>query len=331
MMRVAVIGAGLAGRSHLFDLVSDPRFDVRGVCARTISTAKEAADLFGLPHAWDDPAHALRTPGLDGVIVAVPPQPTPQLIRECLTAGKLTLADKPAARTATDLQSLLDELGDATKNLRVGYNRRYLFHLRRLQAAVPGVIDAPCTVTCRWTSPFSSRYTDASTYRSGAGFGDGVVLDTASHIFDTLLWLGMQDLKILTAHLEQGTSGADIAAEIALTAHNGTRITVSISNGPVDDHWEITLTTDNKVITADATAVEERGTDNPLNTPPPSEVELRPVHDLLAMANGAATSGATITEAIAALTLVDQTRHRAAQPGWRRPRAKALGRRNGSC
>lgn len=74
--------------------------------------------------------------------------------------------------------------------------------------------------------------------RTSSGLGDGVVLDTACHIIDTLAVLGLGSPTVQSARLMALAAGA----EIRLThRHQRTPITVSIRDGGEDDTWQVTI------------------------------------------------------------------------------------------
>jgi predicted dehydrogenase len=330
-MRVGVIGTGIAGSSHLFDLASSDHFTIAAVCARRRHRAVEAAQRYGVPSVFDDPADLLAQPQLDAVVIATPPHITPTVTCMALGIGVPVLVDKPAAPTAALLDQVQQVRG-ATACVIVAYNRRYqrhVHHVRSLLAdAEPGTLSR---VECEWAGPFTHRYAEGDTYRRSVGWGHGVVLDTASHIVDTLAFLGFASLEVTDAHLTRGPHGADIAARVELRCvRHDAPVSVRITDVPGDETWTIAISLTAGKIALTRTELTGTWHGRPLHNVA-SDIR-RPVDDLIALTERRATLGASLPEAVAVLTLIDQVRDRATDPRpWRRPRAKALGRLNGAC
>lgn len=328
-MRVALLGTGLAGRSHLLDLVTDPRFEVVAVLARRVEKARHAAVEFGIPRCYDDLATLFKETAPEAAVIAAPPAIAPGLVRAVLDYGGSVLVDKPGAATAAELAPLID-----AERVSVAYNRRYLTHVRRCRELLA---DAhPTEVVCQWSGPFASRYRAASTYRHAANWRDGVLLDTACHIFDTLLFLGLGPAAVHAARLTSAPGvTADVEADIELQLVANATVSVTIQDvaGEDEGDWSVVVRADRGSLTltpCDLTGVWDGA--------PVSSVGRefqRPVEDLLAWPMGGLPRGASVAEATDVLTLIDTCRQivgdRHVSMPWRRPRAKALGRLNGSC
>lgn len=330
-MRVGVVGVGVAGSSHLFDLVSDERFTVSAVCANHIERAKRAADVHGVPLAFDDPGAMVADAELDAVVVATPPAVTPVVAELALGNGLSALLDKPAGTSALALEQAGRAAGQNAAKAVVSYNRRYQTHVRRLRAIMEqGALSPPVTVECQWVGPYIRRYAAESTYRRDVGWGDGVLLDTGSHIVDTLLFLGIRPLKVTRASLTPGSTGADVAAAVDLYCPSlDLPVHMRIDDHDAGEAWTLTVRAKNGELRLTRTGLT--GTVTGRSVCLPAEDLRRPVDDLLALATGYQSCGATLTEAVAVLALIDQIRGCAGRRRWSRPRAKALGRLNGSC
>lgn len=332
-MRTTVIGVGVAGSSHLFDLVSSSKFDVVAVCASRIETAKHAASLFGIPAACHDVSELLSVHQPEAVVIATPPQVTPTILTQCLLAGAWVVVDKPAGPDAQSLRRVVTSVGTLASRARVTYNRRYQGHIGFARSVIArGSLGQLTAVDCRWTGPFVRRYKSPDTYRKNAGLGDGVALDTACHIIDTLAVLGLGSPTVQSARLIALAAGADIGAEIRLThRHQRTLITVSIRDGGEDDTWQITIRGTSGHMKLDREGLYGQCPGLP-DIAQAASIQ-RPVDDILRMCRGQAAYGATLHQAVEVLDTIDQIRAssaRAKRP-WQRPRAKALGRLNGAC
>jgi predicted dehydrogenase len=185
-------------------------------------------------------------------------------------------------------------------------------------------------IECRWLGQFAERYVSGSTHRRYVGWGDGVALDTASHVIDTIAFLGVGPLAVTRASLTTGRTGADIAANVGFTVlPGGPRVSIAIEDHDGAEEWTIIITGRDgelRVTRQDLTGIVQG------RTIAEAAYDLRrPVEDLLALAAGQHAYGATLSEAVAVLALIDEIRKNARRRHWHRPRAKALGRLNGAC
>jgi predicted dehydrogenase len=334
-MRTAVIGVGVAGSSHLFDLVSNGEFDVVAVCASRMETAQRAACLFSVPAVCRDVSELLDIHRPEAVVIATPPHVTPDILAICLAAGSWVVVDKPAGPDARSLRKVITSVGTLASRARVTYNRRYQEHIDYARSAIVGDdLGALIAVDCYWTGPFTRRYASPDTYRKNVGFGNGVVLDTACHIFDTLAMLGLGSPTVQKAKIMSLPTGADISAEIRLIhGRQDTPITVSIRDSGQDDAWQIIIRGESGHLELNREGLRGRCQGLPVIKQATSV--RHPVDDLLFMRRGQPTYGATLHQAVNVLETIDQIRDasafaRAKRP-WQRPRAKALGRLNGAC
>lgn len=334
-MRVALIGTGVAGRSHLLDLVTSPAFEVVAVVARHSGQAHQVADEFGVSAAYTSVTAMLAATNPAAVVVATPPVVTPAIVRTVLDHGCSVLVDKPTGASAVQVDELAGHSRAASAV--VGYNRRYqvqVHHCRSLLAdTVPLLVRQ---VRCSWRGPFVRRYNSMATHRHAVGFGDGVLLDTASHVFDTLIHLGFGPVAVVGARARRGgASGADVTAELLLTLTGSAqgRLDIRDDEDLDADEWRIEIMGERGHLDLTRGALTGLWDGQPIVVAG-SDLR-RPVDDLLALSEGRTACGATLAEAATVLGLVDSARRQAQldrdRPLWQRPRAKALGRLNGSC
>ena len=301
------------------------------VCARRIDRAKRAADLFGVPLAFDDAAAMIAEVELDAVVVATPPAATTEIAELALGRGLLVLLDKPAGPSALALDQVVRAAGASATKAVVGYNRRYQVQVHRLREVIEhGALGLLEAIECRWTGPYVRRYTAESTYRRGVEWGDGVLLDTGCHIIDTLFFLGIRPLVVTRANLALGTTGTDVAVDADLHCSLlDLPVRVRIDDRDGDEACDVTVRGRDGELRLIRTGLS--GTIAGRQIELPAQDLRRPVDDLPALAAGDQTYGASLSEAVAVLALIDAIRVRAARRRWSRPRAKALGRLNGSC
>lgn len=331
-MKTAVIGVGIAGSSHLFDLVSSGDFDVVAVCSAHRETARKAADTFAIPAAHTNVTELLSVHSLDAVVLATPPHATPGILARCLKTGAWAIVDKPAAPGGPALRAVIEDAGALAGRARVAYNRRYQAHVGRARDLIAERALGPLvSADCQWAGPFTRRYTSPSTYRVHAGPGEAVLLDTVCHAIDTLMILGFVAIAVNEAHLMTLPSGAEVAADIRLTDQDlRVPVTVSVKDHGEDDDWRITVRGKQGVLELDRRELRGEHGGLPVRQ---AASDMRPTDDLLLLDAGKPAHGATLGEAAQVLEIIDKIRAAARQSRrtWTRPRAKALGRLNGAC
>src|SRR3954452_6659839 len=96
---IGEIGIGFGQHAHVPAFQSDPRCEVRAICASSQSRAAEASKRLGIPKAYGDAIHLINDPAVDAVSIALPPSLQPQLIRLAAEAGKHVFCEKPVGLT----------------------------------------------------------------------------------------------------------------------------------------------------------------------------------------------------------------------------------------
>lgn len=193
---VAVIGAGMAGRSHasayrtastLYDAGLPP---IRLVAISDVNEdlGRDTARRYGYER-WERDWRALATdPGIDVVSIVVANSLHRQIAEELLAAGKHVLCEKPFAPTMEDAEAMVAAARDAAER---GVQAAVGFTYRRSPAisAIKARLDAGdlgevnhfhgtywCDYACSPDGPMSWRYK--------GGPGTGALADIGSHLVD---------------------------------------------------------------------------------------------------------------------------------------------------
>jgi predicted dehydrogenase len=317
-------------------LVTDDRFEVVAVCSANAARAEQAAQTFDVPRFYSDLGALVSGELPDAIVLATPPDVTPRLLRIAVAAELPVLVEKPGAATAAELRNAIDSPGthvDRPPRVSVAYNRRYQRHVyegRRIVSA--GELGPLRDLKCQWRAPFLDRYTLGDTYRRRLTRGHGVLLDTGCHVVDTLLFLGLGPLSVTAARLVTAgglSVGADVEAHLGLAGVGGVPCTIDIEDGPEED-WSLTVRGEQGSMLLTRTFLETV-VDGCTQRMQHDDLA-RPIEDLVRLSTGDSPYGASVSAAARCLTVLEAART-ASSPGkpWLRPRAKALGRLNGSC
>jgi predicted dehydrogenase len=190
---VAVVGAGMAGRSHAAGYrAATTVFDNRLPAVRLVAIAdtnqafaEDAARRYGFERAepsWEAVAEA---PDVDAVSVVVGNALHREVAEGLMAAGKHVLCEKPLADTVAAGQAMVDAMRRTGLVGAVGYTLRRLPAVNAIREQLPpGSLGEPfhfdghywCDYGCNPHAPMSWRYQ--------GGPGSGALADVGTHLVD---------------------------------------------------------------------------------------------------------------------------------------------------
>jgi predicted dehydrogenase len=201
MIRVAVIGYGLAGRVFHAPLVAA----TDGMELAAIVSSRKDDIAAAYPHlaAVADPDAVLADPAIDLVVVATPNDSHFDLAARALDAAKHVVIDKPFALTAAEARRLIDRARG--RLISVFHNRRWdgdFLTVKKLAAADTfGPIAYFESRFDLWRPQVQDRW------REWSGPATGIWYDLGAHLLDQALQLFGEPLGI-TADLAGRRRGA---------------------------------------------------------------------------------------------------------------------------
>lgn len=107
-MRVGIIGASFARTAYLPALRHIPGAAVVALASARLSSAKAAADAFGIAHTYDDWELMLREHRLDLACIATPTVAHAPMTLAALETGAHVLCEKPTAMNSHEAKEMLD-------------------------------------------------------------------------------------------------------------------------------------------------------------------------------------------------------------------------------
>jgi predicted dehydrogenase len=197
---VAVIGAGMAGRSHAAGYRSAvtcygaglPPVDLVAIADLNRDFAQETARRFGYARAESSWEAVAADPDVDVVSVVVANHLHREIVNGLLAAGKHVLCEKPFAPTIEDAESMV-AAAQAAPHLQTGVG--FTFRRSPAIAAVKERVDSGamgrilhfnghywCDYAADPRGPMSWRYK--------GGLGSGALADIGSHLVDLAEFLG---------------------------------------------------------------------------------------------------------------------------------------------
>jgi myo-inositol 2-dehydrogenase/D-chiro-inositol 1-dehydrogenase len=271
-IRVAFIGVGRMGTTHLRNLIGIPSVRVAVVADTSLDAAERGRALSRAERATTDTAAAIGATDVDAVVIVTPTSTHAQLIEASVRAGKAVWCEKPIALDLTEARRMLDVVDSLGTPVQLGFMRRfdpgYAAARRRIEAGELGRIE-------------SFRALSRDTYLPRPEFlrtSGGLFLDMAVHDLDLARFLvgeveevqawgavliderfeqaGDADTAVTLLRFENGALGVvetsrrsewgyDIRTEVAgatgkvvIDANRKTPITISRRFGFEGDHFE---------------------------------------------------------------------------------------------
>jgi len=224
---IAVIGAGLIGRTHIERAMTSDRVRLVAIADPT-PVAAELARAAGVPcHA--DYRAMLAEAKPQGVVVATPNVTHADITVACLAAGAAVIVEKPIADTLEDGRRICAASEAAGLPVLVGHQRRHNPIMRKARAIVAsGVLGRPvsATVLCTWLKP--RDYFDVGWRRRQGG---GPILINLIHDIDLMrhLYGEIESVQAMASNAVRGFEVEDTAV-VALRFRNGALGTVTVSD-----------------------------------------------------------------------------------------------------
>ena len=188
MIRLALIGLGKMGISHLAIVNSHPKVKVVGVCDSNSYVAGTLSKYTGIK-VFPDYRDLLADKNLDAIVLATPPRSHGELVRAGLDRRLHVFCEKPFcldANESAELAALAKERGLVNQ---VGYHYRFVGafkEARRLLSA--GVLGRVHHVHAEAYGPVVLRPKGA-TWRVKRTEGGGCLHDYACHAIDLMTYL----------------------------------------------------------------------------------------------------------------------------------------------
>jgi scyllo-inositol 2-dehydrogenase (NADP+) len=211
-IKLAVIGLGKMGLSHLSIANALDDFEVAAVCDNSRLVTDVLGKVTGLK-GFNDYDQVLRLQDLDAVLIATPTVAHEPMIRKALDRGLHVFAEKPLTLDAGASQELAVLAASKGLVAQVGYHNRYVGTFAEAAGLLAeGVLGKVSHALAESYGPVVLRRTKP-TWRGKAGQGGGCLHDYAAHPINLLNWnfgapqacLGASLPRHLSAEVEDQT------------------------------------------------------------------------------------------------------------------------------
>jgi predicted dehydrogenase len=187
VIRIAVVGLGKMGLSHLAIVNAHPEVELAAVCDASKYVLGVLEKYTGVA-TYSDYDAMLRELDLDAVLIATPSRTHASMVRQALERGLHVFCEKPftlSVQDAEELTALAQEKGAVTQ---VGYHNRFVGAFAEVKKLLDaGAIGKVTHVLGEAYGPVVLKPKGA-TWRSKKEEGGGALYDYAAHPLNLLNW-----------------------------------------------------------------------------------------------------------------------------------------------
>jgi scyllo-inositol 2-dehydrogenase (NADP+) len=187
-IRLAVIGLGKMGLSHLSIAHALDDFEVVAICDNSKLVTNVLGKTTGL-NRFNDYNEVLKVKDLDAVLIATPSIAHEPMIRKALDRGLHVFAEKPLTLDANASRELAELAANKKVVAQVGYHNRYVGTFAEAARLLrEGALGKVSHALAESYGPVVLRRTKP-TWRGKAGQGGGCLHDYAAHPINLLNWM----------------------------------------------------------------------------------------------------------------------------------------------
>jgi 1,5-anhydro-D-fructose reductase (1,5-anhydro-D-mannitol-forming) len=232
MVRFGIIGFGLHAVKRLMPgFALSKKCQVTALSRRKLADARESADQYQIPYAFDSAAELCRSSRVDAVLVTTPNSCHLPDVLIALDQGKPVLCEKPMALSAEQCRQMVEAARERQLLLGVAQVFRFTESLRKIRALVAGGEIGP-PVFARSEFSFLASATHPRKWLHDAAIaGAGPIFDIGVHAIDSLRFILEDEVARVYASALSDPNSGDVESAAALTLEfaQGTIGTVLVS------------------------------------------------------------------------------------------------------
>jgi len=201
MIKVALIGAGKMGISHLSILGAHPDVTIVGVC----DTSKMVTDVltkYSGYNCFSDYQQMVEKVKPDAVFIAVPTKVHARFIHDMLSRGIHVFSEKPFCLTPAEGEPLVKLAKEKNLINQVGYHNKFIGTFNEVKKIIDsGALGEIHHFVAESYGPVVIRKKQ-ETWRSDPAEGGGCLMDYASHVVDLLNYLLSPVKEVMASKLQ---------------------------------------------------------------------------------------------------------------------------------
>ena len=266
-VNVGFIGAGfIAQQCHLPSFQEQPNCKIIAVADLHKDLAKKIASRYEVPNVYYSHKDLLLNKDIDAVVVTIPRPYTVGVVKDCLSAGKHVLTEKPLAINFGNALKLKNLARRKKVLLYVGYMKRNDSGVKEFKKLIekkysknkkPLLVKSSCYMGNSYCSPFGSFKSSERPIPSKLSYEDFPkflkksetkgyenLINTYSHVFDALNFIFDAPLKLINSNISKEGYG------ICLFDIKGTPLEVSTAKCSIN-YWfeEIQVVFEDEIFT----------------------------------------------------------------------------------
>jgi predicted dehydrogenase len=194
MVRMALIGCGAAGKSHLQEMLKLSEIKVVAVSDIRKEALDEVRQKFGIDKTYIDYKEMMQKEELDAVSIVTPTSTHPEVIMTAAAHGLHVMCEKPLSLSVREGEAAVEAMRRADRVLAVTYTYRFVPDTRRMKEIIDsGLLGDILEIRYLRYEGRPEKPPEGSEQRRRYDWffspeGLGLVYDCGIHGFDLLRW-----------------------------------------------------------------------------------------------------------------------------------------------
>ena len=236
-MKVAVIGLGSIGLSHLSAIEKVENLELSAVCDINEATAIKLSEKYNVPYFTD----YMQIPGncdADAVILNLPHWLHCEATEYFLDNGFHVLVEKPMANTPDECKRMISAQKRSGKKLAVAHPQRFIAVNRKIKEIIQSGELGKLNMMTEFRSVDYFEESRPNWFKVKKLSGGGIVMNYGAHALDKILYLTESHPKNIVAAVGNWKTEHDIEghAQIFMTLENGVSANITFSGYDYDGY-----------------------------------------------------------------------------------------------
>ena len=229
-MKIAVVGTGSIGASHLEAISTSNSCTLCAVCDINEEAAKKYAEKYGVPY-FTDYKQIPGKCGADAVILNLPHWLHCEVTEFFLDSGLHVLVEKPMANTPEECRRMIAAQERSGKILAVAHPQRFMSANRKIKEFVQSGELGKLTMITEFRSVNYFEPDRPKWFKDKKLSGGGIVMNYGAHALDKILYITGSKPKSIVSSVGNWKTEHDIEghAQIFMTLENGVSANITFS------------------------------------------------------------------------------------------------------
>lgn len=229
-MKIAVVGLGSIGLSHLSALATIDCFALSAVCDVNEAVAKKLSEKYSVPY-YTDYKELAADCDAEAVILNLPHWLHCEVTEFFLDKGFHVLVEKPMANTPEECKRMMLAQERSGKVLAVAHPQRFMSANRRIKEIVQSGELGKLTMITEFRSVNYFEPNRPNWFKDKKLSGGGIVMNYGAHALDKILYITESKPKNIVSSVGNWKTEHDIEghAQIFMTLENGVSANITFN------------------------------------------------------------------------------------------------------